>query len=146
MSAHLATDLIRRLSEDLGIDDMPQDDPSLGLLIDGRSVTLDYLADAEAFLIHGPVPSGIRLQDPGVLMKVCRVAHATAMTGGGSLTIDTEAGRVVYSERVPIEDLTVETLGAWAGQVSTAIGLLADMLQAGEEESAPPLEDYGIRV
>lgn len=79
----------------------------VGLMFDDHALNLLYDGPRDAFLLYGPigaVPTG----DEGFFRRLLAECHYAIFNGQGALTIDEQQGQVVWSETVPLSDLTQE--------------------------------------
>lgn len=77
----------------------------VGLMFDDHTLNILYDGPRDAFLLYGPlgaIPSG----DDGFFRRLLAECHYSLFNGEGALTIDEQNGQVVWSDCVPLSDLT----------------------------------------
>ena len=140
MTIRKATELVRQFALELSMDDLDFSDLSFSLLVDDRSVTVEYLPNSDQFLIYGPVASDIDMKHTAAMTFVQDAAHAIAMEGGGALTVDRHTRRVIFSQTVARELLDANELGLCISGVSALIGEFSAGLK--ERLSQAPQDDH----
>lgn len=147
MSVTAANEMIRAMALDVGLDDVDFSGLSLALRIDGSSILIEYLPGPEVFLVYGRVAEGIDARNAEQIRQINDFAHASAMMGGGSITLDGPTGDVWFAERMDLTGLTTEVFARRIGQVADAVAgygsLIADAAEAG---FGAPVEHNAIRV
>ncbi len=116
----------------------------VGLMFDDHALNILYDGARDAFLVYGPigaVPTG----DERFFRRLLAECHYSIFNGQGALTIDEQHAQVVWSETVPLSDLTQERfqekLKAAVDQVEFLKGSLFEALVRPEAPTTLPAGD-----
>lgn len=147
MTIQAAIELVRNLSNDIGLADVDFSDLSLNLIVDDRSVTAEYLPEAAVFLVYGAIDAAIDTRDNRQLLRVFELAHFSVTMGGGTLTMNPQDGSVSYSLRLELAGLTAARLGEAMGEVAQNTVTFAELLSEERPVAGdPPPSELLIRV
>lgn len=80
----------------------------VGLLFDDHALNILYDGVRDAFVLYGPVGSVTPQVGDGFFRRLAREAHFSVLSGEGALTFDDDQQEVVWSDSVPLADLTHE--------------------------------------
>lgn len=79
----------------------------VGLMFDDHALNILYDGSRDAFLLYGPI-GPIPASDERFFRRLLAECHYAIFNGQGALTIDEQRGEVVWSDVLPLADLTQE--------------------------------------
>lgn len=109
----------------------------VGLMFDDHALNILYDGSRDAFVIYGPLGS-IPTNDDRFFRRLSAECHYSVFNGEGALTVDEQHGQVVWSDIVPLSDLTQdrfqEKLKAAVDQIEFLKGSLFEALCRGDRD------------